>query len=361
MADPPVYAPRQDVDERIAMLTGQLANLQFTQGLRLLGTRGSGKTTVLLRLRNLIRARGWLAPYFARRPGMPITAQLADAVSQAIRERGGRDPLRSAARRQTHWKASGKVPFTPIELGFESNAPEAGGDTFALVKDAIREHLVNATPVVLLIDEADFLTAAEVEDTILDIAHDAALDDLPFAVVSGGTTQEYLAAMDGVLTSSGALTEAVELKRLTDSEAFQVVTGTAALGGQDWSHSAILPEFISVARGVPRHLQVMGFRAYEAVPRIGLDDGLRDAICSCRQQRDHLIAKVARSPAEQTAILAIERILRDGRVHRWHLHRAVDASLRSTSGESIDFDDCIIRLQQAGLVEAHTDWTLEWV
>jgi hypothetical protein len=205
-----------------------------------------------------------------------------------------------------------------------------------------------------LIDEADLLTVDQFEEAVVPLAHDAALENLPFAVISGGTTSEYLRTMDGQRTFSDTLTAAVELTRLDHPEAFDLIVKTAALGGQDWSQSPAMGKIVAEARGVPRNLQVVGSGAFEVAPRIGIDKALREASRTFSLQRKGLVAHLASSLPEHDVVVAIEHCLSTSRMNMWELRTA----LKDELGRAVEPDvvsKYVTTMQNAGVIEAHVD------
>lgn len=280
------------------------------------------------------------------------------ALSEAIERRGGRDPL-NEGRRTGSWKATGKLPI--IELQYE-NKPKGDGhvDKFEIIRETIELHLVNETPVIMLIDEADLLSPEQFEDYVVPLSHLAAKRNLPFAVVTAGSTIVYLEKMNGESTFAQVITSSVELKRLTQSGATELLIQTAALGNQTWADNDELREIVDIARGVPRWLQSAGYNAFDLTPEMGLKKALNEAAAQLKAERNSQLAIMAGTRLRrEELILGIKRILEVDPMALASLHYYLNDEI----GIGVDFDELVdytTILQNAGRLEAHADGRLQW-
>lgn len=359
--DPQFYAPRNAFKEHVDVIFAELAKLNYVRGLRLIGVRGGGKTTELLRLGHAARRQGWLPINVTVRPTGTrhdpwdqLLTEVGKSLSNEILDRGGRDPLYEGRRKGT-WTATGKLPV--FELQYEHKPVDRAFDKFAAIRQAVNVHLENATPVVLLMDEADFLSTDMFEDFVVPLAHTAAVDNLPFTFITAGTTVTYLSAMNGMSTFGDALALPVELERLDETGAISLLVETAALGHQDWGHAEPLAELFEATRGVPRELQVAGASAFNAAPSIGVDEALREAASALASHRKGLLGMDGRLTRRQLAA-GIQEILASQSLTLWELEQA----LRESLDVEFTYDELVNHvgsLQSAGVLEAHADASLE--
>lgn len=361
VCEPSIYAPRRALKARVATLFDQLEQNQFAQGLRLLGVRANGKTTELLRITQDVRARGWLpvriSVGFAKDNSTSIVPQIAAELTREIKKRGGRSPFPSEKAWQLEgWKAKGKLPLAELEI--EGRRREQEFDLLDGVQIAINEHLVNNTPVVLLIDEADLLSVDQFESFIVPLLNNAAIQNQPFAVLTAGTTIGYISMMNGQSTFSDRLTEPFELSRLNSAEAFDLMIKTAAHGGQDWSKSEAIIELVENSRGVPGWLQNAGFRAFEASPRVGIEKALSEAARDIDKSRQSTLSLLgAQSLPDYDLVAALQDCLSTERMDLWTLRKTLKDK------RDIDVEASIVTkyaegLQEAGICEAHIDGTI---
>lgn len=83
---PPYLAGREDLIAAFETLLGRAAIGNPVQPLVLSGLRGVGKTVLLLQWRSQAEAAGWAASHVEARPGADLRAQLADAVTDLLRQ-----------------------------------------------------------------------------------------------------------------------------------------------------------------------------------------------------------------------------------------------------------------------------------
>lgn len=83
---PPYLAGREDLITAFDTLLGRASIGNAVQPLVLSGLRGVGKTVLLLQWRSQAEAAGWAASHIEARPGADLRGQLADAVTDLLRQ-----------------------------------------------------------------------------------------------------------------------------------------------------------------------------------------------------------------------------------------------------------------------------------
>lgn len=83
---PPYLAGREDLIAAFDTLLGRATIGNAVQPMVLSGLRGVGKTVLLLQWRSQAEAAGWAASHVEARPGADLRAQLADAVTDLLRQ-----------------------------------------------------------------------------------------------------------------------------------------------------------------------------------------------------------------------------------------------------------------------------------
>jgi hypothetical protein len=241
-----------------ADLVARLDAGRSARGLYYRGCRGSGKTVMLDELASELNLRGWLGIRLrAASRADAFKSALEQAIEHGLMRAYGKTPNVGRLGKSTHVQATGHIPFTGIDVSIDRDLSRSQGLEAALTRlgSAVSELGV---PVVLMVDEADYIDRHQAED-LHDILRQfcAYSNDYPTALVVAGASRRLYGVMSGTSTDHEWSSSHQYLRRLSVDEATSLLVDTAAKVGMNWATFDLSPIVMTCA-GVPRRLQVAG-------------------------------------------------------------------------------------------------------
>jgi hypothetical protein len=260
---PPYLAGRDELIAAFDTLLGRAAIGNPVQPLILSGLRGVGKTVLLLKWRSQAEVAGWAASHVEARPGADLRAQLADAVTDLLRQvsRGYRNQERVERLKRvsaSFIRAAGAT-ISRGGLTFDVN-PEVGVADSGDLETDLAELLVElgraareeGAGAVILIDELQD-AGAERLAAVVGACHRINQERLPALIVGAG-----LPTVGKVLSDAKSYAERLFDLRLVgplEGEAQdQAIVEPAARLGVEFEESA-LTSLRALAGGYPFFIQ----------------------------------------------------------------------------------------------------------
>jgi hypothetical protein len=271
-ATPPALVGRDEELEAFSILLSRLLKGHTEQSMLITGLRGVGKTVLLTRFEEMAREAGWTTVEAEITSNSDFGERMANMTRRALlqvapKARWKKRAKRAAAvlqsfqvtlRADGSWAAGFEVE--PAEgLADSGQLDEDLTDVFVALGEAAQEH---GTGVVFLIDEVQFLEAAEFEALIAAI-HKTVQRQLPITVVGAGLPQ--LPRLAGQARSyAERLFRFPRIGRLDEEDAGAALAEPAKRLGVGFEPDA-LAAAVAYADGYPYFLQEYGKALWDQV------------------------------------------------------------------------------------------------
>jgi hypothetical protein len=264
-AQPPALVGRDEELEEFEVLLARLLRGRTEQSMLITGLRGVGKTVLLTRFQELAREGGWTTVEAEITKNSDFGDRMANLVRRALLQLVPRARWKKRAARAASVLRSFQLTARPdgsVTAGFDVEPAEGLADSgrldddltdvFVALGEAAQEH---GTGVVFLIDEVQFLEAAEFEALIAAI-HKTVQRQLPITLVGAGLPQ--LPRLAGEAKSyAERLFKFPRIGRLSDDQARQALAEPAGDFGVHFSAKA-LDAVVDYTEGYPYFLQEYG-------------------------------------------------------------------------------------------------------
>jgi hypothetical protein len=285
-ARPPLLAGRDDEMAAFDLLLSRLSRGRTEQSMIITGLRGVGKTVLLGEFRTMAEAASWVAveaeitreTAFAQRMALLARRALLQVAPRARwleRARRAAGVLRSFSltiSAEGAWTAG--LDLDPVEGEGDSGLlADDLTDVFVALGEAAREH---ETGVVFLLDEMQFLAAAELESLIAAL-HKTVQRALPITLAGAGLPLIPRLAGEAKSYAERLFTFPV-IGPLPDPEAMEALVGPAAKAGASYEPVAAAA-IVAYAEGYPYFIQEYGKAAWDAAADTCID---RDTVASVR-------------------------------------------------------------------------------
>lgn len=258
--EPSYYVDRGVALRELHSFAARVEAGRFPGAICIQGNRGCGKTVELYRWQGVLLQLGALPVLVCLKPLHKDAKHLQAYVRHALARQLERPPGPPARR----WGFNVSIPFTPIDVSYETSGRPRDDLSIAAM---LEEHFAAGAqrppcPIVFLIDEGDFLTAASYEAAFAALLHQASLNDYPVGVVVAGTGIRLRYAMQGLSTFMADSYQPVVLTRLSAGQSIDLLVETAQKAGVAWSAES-LAVLADACHGIPRYLQLAGRRLFE--------------------------------------------------------------------------------------------------
>jgi hypothetical protein len=264
-ARPPALVGRDGELEAFEVLLARLLRGRTEQSMLITGLRGVGKTVLLTRFEELAREGGWTTVEAEITKTSDFGDRMANLVRRALLQLAPRTRWKDRAVRAAAVLRSFQVTVNPdgsFTAGFDVEPAEGLADSgrldddltdvFVALGEAAQEH---KTGVVFLIDEVQFLRAAEFEALIAAI-HKTVQRQLPITLVGAGLPQ--LPRLAGEAKSyAERLFKFPRIGRLSDDQARVALAEPAERLGLRFDAEA-LTVAVDYTEGYPYFLQEYG-------------------------------------------------------------------------------------------------------
>jgi hypothetical protein len=271
-AQPPALVGRDEELQAFEVLLARLLRGHTEQSMLVTGLRGVGKTVLLTRFQELAREGGWTTVEAEITKNSDFGDRMANLARRALLQLAPRDRWKERAMRaaailrsfQLTLRSDGSVTagfdVAPAEgLADSGHLDEDLTDVFVALGEAAQEH---RSGVVFLIDEVQFLDAAEFEALIAAI-HKTVQRQLPITLVGAGLPQ--LPRLAGEAKSyAERLFKFPRIGRLSDDQARVALAEPAKLLGVDFEPAA-LTTVVNFTEGYPYFLQEYGNALWDQV------------------------------------------------------------------------------------------------
>lgn len=264
-ARPPILAGRDEQLESFEVLLDRLRRGHTEQSLLITGLRGVGKTVLLTSFEERARERGWTTVEAEIAKGTDFGARMGQLARRALLQIAPRARWKHRAVRAAAVLRSFQLTVAgdgALSAGLDVDAVEGFADSGALDDDltdllvalgeAAREH---ESGVVFLLDEVQFLSAAELEALIAAL-HKTVQRQLPVTLVGAGLPQ--LPKLAGEAKSyAERLFKFPRIGGLSPSEAKQALVGPVESLGVRYETGAA-EAIVDYSEGYPYFLQEYG-------------------------------------------------------------------------------------------------------
>jgi AAA ATPase domain len=264
-ARPPALVGRDAELEAFEILLARLLRGNTEQSMLVTGLRGVGKTVLLTRFEELARESGWTTVEAEITKNSDFGDRMANLARRAFLQLAPRDRWKERAARAAAVLRSFQMTLRSdgsVSAGFDVE-PAAGladsghldedlTDVFVALGEAAQEQ---GSGVVFLIDEVQFLKAAEFEALIAAI-HKTVQRQLPITLVGAGLPQLPRLASEAK-SYAERLFKFPVIGRLSDDQAVAALAEPAKLLGLDFE-AAALSAVVDFTEGYPYFLQEFG-------------------------------------------------------------------------------------------------------
>lgn len=279
-ARPPLLAGRDDELAAFDLLLSRLARGRTQQSMIITGLRGVGKTVLLGEFRRMAGEHGWVVVEAEITRQTDFAQRMALLARRALLQVAPRARWRDRARRaagvlrsftltvsaEGAWTAG--LDLDPIEGEADSGLlAEDLTDVFVTLGEAAQEE---ATGVVFLLDEMQFLAAEELEALIAAL-HRTVQRALPITLAGAGLPLIPRLAGEAKSYAERLFTFPV-IGRLRESDAMRALVRPAEDAGAGYEPDAAAA-IVAYAEGYPYFIQEYGAAAWDASdsPCIGAD------------------------------------------------------------------------------------------
>jgi hypothetical protein len=272
-ARPPLLAGRDEELAAFDLLVARLARGRTQQSMIVTGLRGVGKTVLLGEFRTMAEAHGWVAVEAEITSQTVFPQRMALLARRALLQIAPRARWRERARRAAGVLRSFTLTVSAegawtagLELDPVEGAADSGlladdlTDVFVTLGEAARDH---DTGVVFLLDEMQFLAAAELEALIAAL-HKTVQRALPITLAGAGLPLMPRLAGESKSYAERLFTFPV-IGRLSDEEATKALVGPAEEAGATFKRAAAAA-IVAYAEGYPYFIQEYGRAAWDASP-----------------------------------------------------------------------------------------------
>ncbi|MEV4260556.1 ATP-binding protein [Kribbella sp. NPDC049584] len=334
-----------------------------TNGLLFSGSRGMGKSTLLLQVAEELRSRGWRVAEVKVGAGQPVNEALQSSLDSERMRGGARvlDRLRSLSRSVRGGSLSVGVGGPSASVNIER--PTGGPQIAKLLTDAGEQARRSGQPAMVVIDNLQRWSPSQLEQ-LCDGLNECSRAGHPVGVVTAGS-----GAAEAALTTAdrGQVFDVGRIDVLTPPEANAVVRHTASLAGVTFSQDA-LNTVVQFSQGHPLRLQLAAFEAWRAAPNGTREITNHSALAGVERAR-HKLDRQIHGPAWnrlQSTEQAIAQTLAAGPPiqDRASVEARLPPSSRSANVDAAFYSlirkDVIKEIRKGGL--AFTDpGTSEWI
>jgi hypothetical protein len=287
---PRVLIGHSEARGALAHLVNRLEARRFTMGVALHGPRGIGKSVLLRLTADDCVKRGWLVVFLTARFGSPLADQFSDAVGVCLRRTGTR---LTRAKSNSTMRATGRVPFTGIELQYERSIGSRNSEP---VHQATTQLLASqgelGEPILICVDEADLITKDEGDQVLVHLIGTAASEDAPISIVATSVRDQGLMGLSGYASYGPDLIESEQLRCLTPNQSVDLLVQTAGSAGEDWTQID-LGAVVQASAGIPRRLQIAGQRIWrEIADGVSPERAVSEAATALNRQRQALLDRL---------------------------------------------------------------------
>lgn len=263
---PPELAGRQAVIEQAKGVLERTLNRRMTKSLIMLGLRGVGKTVLLNEYQSMAEDAGCLTTFIEAEAKKTLPVLITPKLWQILLRLDARQRAKDSAHRAVQilrgFASAFSVKFDAIEVGVtpEAMTGDLSLDLTELLLAIGRAAAKRGTPVVILIDEVQYLTSDEL-GAVMVALHRLSQKQLPVLIFGAGLPQ--LARLAGEAKSyAERLFSFVKIGRLSDAEARQAIVKPLAdedVAIQDDALDAIVAE----TGCYPYFVQLWAYHAWE--------------------------------------------------------------------------------------------------
>lgn len=260
LSDPRLLIGREQLSAEFKRIDVGLDAGSGPLGVGLVGCRGAGKSIMLRRTASAARQRKWFTVALRLTGNQPFEHHFLAALDSAYTDATGR-PLKPAAQLRS-WLKGGKVKGAPFGVGVEIDLEQpVARELHHLAEQAIEACARYGVPLVVIVDEADFLTQSQIEFLFAELMAPT-IERGGQAIVHGaGMSDRMLIRGSDQSTFIQHLVRIELVRRLSFKESRELLVRTAALAGHDWETSQLDP-IARASAGVPRILQTAGSRIF---------------------------------------------------------------------------------------------------
>jgi hypothetical protein len=182
---------------------------------------------------------------------------LSMATERAVRQAYGK-PAERRTRVAPKFSATGKIPFTGIDLTLDHAFSSADYSLEKAIYSLISATGELGVPVVFIVDEADFVRPRDAELIHLLLLSTQPRDgDYPATLMAAGCSRTIYRDMQGESSDADWTALPHYIERLSDEDSEALLVRTAALAACDWTTVDLRP-LLLVCAGIPRRLQSAG-------------------------------------------------------------------------------------------------------
>lgn len=317
-APPPELAGRENILSKADLLLARVRSGRPGKSFIMVGLRGVGKTVLLNHIQNRAQAAGNRAVLTEAHEKKKLPELLAPALKKLIFSLDHMEGISAKAKRALailkSFLSGLKVKVAEVELSIDpvpgvADSGDLESDLPDLFEAVAEAALERKTSVVILIDELQYLTQAELSALIMAM-HRIAQKNLPLSFIGAGLP--IIPALAGESKSyAERLFEFPEIGPLSDQDARMAINEPAQKEGVTFTPEA-LDEIIRMTKGYPYFLQEWGFQAWGLAKKSPIDvDVITQATSDSIKTLDESFFRVRfdrLTPRERTYLRALAEL-----------------------------------------------------
>jgi len=284
--------------------------------------RGLGKTSLLRMAQRDAIADGFLTVWVTGRDDRPMSPDLAQGLSVAVKDRSFGERSKALLHRLDQIQVEFGVPGVKVgaTLSADDKVPPVSAVLEELLEDAgrfARNH--DAKGLVVFVDEFQEAQLGDRKSLLIGLQHfDGAPDATPVAIIAAGLPSLPQAVTEAA--TFGERSRFVELGLLSDVAVAEAIRVPAEHHHVTWADEAIFAA-IELAAGYPHKVQLIGDAAWEvARPTPGSTIAIGHVRRAEEDIEDRMTGlfrtRLARTTTEQQRFLAAMAAVGDGPVER---------------------------------------------